>query len=64
MSISARQVLEMATINGAWDLGFADRREPSVDQYFAFNLNRNIEWEFRHADSGPGVLASFLSENF
>jgi 5-methylthioadenosine/S-adenosylhomocysteine deaminase len=25
MSVSARQVLEMATINGAWDLGFADR---------------------------------------
>jgi imidazolonepropionase-like amidohydrolase len=23
--VSARQVLEMATINGAWDLGFADR---------------------------------------
>jgi cytosine/adenosine deaminase-related metal-dependent hydrolase len=25
LSISARQVLEMATINGAWDLGIADR---------------------------------------
>ena len=25
MSVSARQVLEMATINGAWDLGLADR---------------------------------------
>jgi 5-methylthioadenosine/S-adenosylhomocysteine deaminase len=25
MSVSARQVLEMATVNGAWDLGFADR---------------------------------------
>src|SRR5712671_865176 len=25
MSVSARQVLEMATINGAWDLGIADR---------------------------------------
>ena len=25
MSLSARQVLEMATINGAWDLGLADR---------------------------------------
>ncbi len=25
MSITARQVLEMATINGAWDLGIADR---------------------------------------
>ena len=25
MSVTARQVLEMATINGAWDLGFADR---------------------------------------
>jgi cytosine/adenosine deaminase-related metal-dependent hydrolase len=25
MSISARQVLEMATINGAWDLGIADK---------------------------------------
>ncbi len=25
MSVSARQVLEMATINGAWDLGAADR---------------------------------------
>jgi cytosine/adenosine deaminase-related metal-dependent hydrolase len=24
MSVSARQVLEMATINGAWDLGLAD----------------------------------------
>ena len=25
MSVTARQVLEMATINGAWDLGLADR---------------------------------------
>jgi cytosine/adenosine deaminase-related metal-dependent hydrolase len=25
MSVTARQVLEMATINGAWDLGIADR---------------------------------------
>src|SRR5262249_45806061 len=25
LSVSARQVLEMATINGAWDLGLADR---------------------------------------
>jgi cytosine/adenosine deaminase-related metal-dependent hydrolase len=25
MSVSARQVIEMATINGAWDLGLADR---------------------------------------
>jgi 5-methylthioadenosine/S-adenosylhomocysteine deaminase len=25
LSVSARQVLEMATINGAWDLGIADR---------------------------------------
>ncbi len=25
MSVSARQVLEMATINGAWDLGIADK---------------------------------------
>ena len=25
MSITARQVLEMATINGAWDMGFADK---------------------------------------
>jgi hypothetical protein len=40
------------------------RRKPSVDQYFAFNLDRNIEWEFRDADGRPGVLASFLSENF
>jgi cytosine/adenosine deaminase-related metal-dependent hydrolase len=25
MSVTARQVLEMATINGAWDMGFADK---------------------------------------
>jgi cytosine/adenosine deaminase-related metal-dependent hydrolase len=25
MSVTARQILEMATINGAWDLGIADR---------------------------------------
>ena len=25
MSVSARQVLEMATINGAWDMGIADK---------------------------------------
>jgi cytosine/adenosine deaminase-related metal-dependent hydrolase len=25
MSVSARQVLEMATINGAWDMGVADK---------------------------------------
>jgi hypothetical protein len=40
------------------------RRAPSVDQYFTFNLDRNIEWEFRDADRRPGVLASFLPENF
>ena len=46
----------------AGDTTRGERR--SVDQYFTFNLDRNIEWEFRDADRRPGVLASFLPENF